>query len=285
MKRVTLLFLLINIGCSDLVGPTFEIITYDLDQPKDSIAYSIWYNKHLKGKEVDRAYQNSFYKDDEYETIRFCMGEWGGHIGFIEKGKPDSVYFIGATCPVMVDRRKEGYIITSSLSHGGSGRIQLIKSPKDLVKVHKDSVRTRANTWESIAFPGLDDMEIYQALQAQGQTLIDTFKFTFNVYFPYNNFDFLIYADNRNTYLGQVIDKKFYPMKVILPFPTLASRHGPNTKINGFYQSKFEYYIGFMKSTETKKVKSEGDFYIRNDTIVTAYRHKTWYEARPPFIN
>ncbi len=249
---------------------------------KDSLEYYNWKMKYLKQQNqitIDTLFaQDSlpvgllYYVDSDFKVYGYCGGEFGGALMFQDRQKTDSVYYLECTCPVMIDRRPDGYYITESLAHmDGFGKVQFFSSPKELLNVHLDSLRTN---WKKRKFPNLKENEIWKKLENQGKILIDTMGLTFNIFFSYKDNNYLIYSDYKNTYLGHLISKRLVPIDTLLNIPTWRYSDSPNDKINNFYHYNFRRVSGIDDGKTFKETKASGDIFVRNDTIVIAHKYK-----------
>ena len=206
------------------------------------------------------------------------MGEFGGSLMFQDKGSRDSIYYLECTCPVMIDKRDDGYYVTESLAHlAGSGKVQFFKSPKELVKVHLDSL---GKEWKIKKYPHLSEHEVLSKLENQGTVLIDTFGLTFNIFFPYENENYLIYSDYKNTYVGLVTTDCLRTVDTLLNLPTWRYNDPLNDKTSGYYHYNFQGRRGSSNNKVIRKTVSSGDIYIKVDSIVIAYKFNETTESK-----
>lgn len=61
-------------------------------------------------------YDSVFFQDENYYARRACSGEWGGSIWFKNK-RTGIEYSCSATCPVIINKIGEKYIVTNTLAH------------------------------------------------------------------------------------------------------------------------------------------------------------------------
>lgn len=258
----------------------FKTKIFNLSSVVDSTAFEYWKRKYLTQENQipnDTLYAldsiavgTLYYKDTDYKVYGYCMGEYGGALMFQDRHKPDSIYYLSCTCPLMIDKRKDGYYITRSLAHGdGSGAVEFIHSPKELLNLPLDSL---AGRWEKTMFPELDNYEIYNKLENQGEILIDSMGLTFNIFFAYKDQNYLIYSDLKNTYLGSLNAGKLIAIDTLLPVPTWRYNDVPNNIINNFYHYNFSRREGMSDGKIEKETWATGDIYVRNDIIVIAYK-------------
>lgn len=290
MRQILFLFIIILISScfQEKSEPVeFKTVVYDLYNPKDSSEFENWKMEYLKQqcKIINDTLfaQDSlpvgalYYMDKDYKVYGYCNGEFGGALMFQDRNNSDSIYYLECTCPVMIDKRPDGFYITSSLAHmGGFGKVQFFASPKDLIMVHLDSLRTN---WKKRRFSGLNEREIWKKLENQGEVLIDTIGLTFNILFPFKDKNYLIFSDNKNTCLGYLTSGHLVTIDTLLNLPTWRYSDLPNDIINNFYHYNFERVSGYNNGKIYKETKSSGDIYVRNDTIVIAYKYKI--ETKP----
>lgn len=245
----------------------FKTTLYNLNEPGDSIEYFKWARNHLEVKEeaevemllcLDSIPAGGLcYSDERYLVYQSCFGEFGGDLLFQDRGAKDSVYYLQSTCPLMIDKRDGGYYITVTLAHlEGSGKVQFIKSPEELVRVHLDSLWS---DWQSRMYPDLSSFEIWKILGSQGKVLIDTTGVTFDLFFPYQEQDYLIFSDHSNTYIGRLLPDSLITVDTLLNRPTMGYR--VSSEMNNGY-----YHYHFRRNSRL------GDIYAKGDSIVIAYK-------------
>ncbi|HEY9083790.1 MAG TPA: hypothetical protein VIN73_10680 [Vicingaceae bacterium] len=283
MRRILIILTIALIGCQTEKPETsidFKIIVFNLDSPKDSIGFSDWQKAHLlnqDNKKIDTLFSQDtipvgrlYYSDDQFLVYGYCMGEFGGALMFQDKDSRDSIYYLECTCPVMIDKRNDGYYITESLAHGsGFGKVQFFKSPKELVNIHLDSLKTE---WKVKKYPDLTEHEIWNKLENQGTILIDTIGLTFSMFFPYNYENYLIFSDYQNTYLGLLTTDSLKTIDTLINLPTWRYNSPLNDKVNGYYHYNFRRRSGYSDDKIIRKTVSSGDIYVKGDSIVIAYK-------------
>jgi hypothetical protein len=169
----------------------------------------------------------------------------------------------------MVEKREDGFYITQALAHGiGSGRVIKIEDPKDLITVSVDSLSL---PWQKERFKGVDSYEVYTKLENQGQTLIDTIGYTFILFFPHNKQDYLIYSSYSNIFLGEVKNKQIVFFDTLTNFSSWGWIDRPNELVDGIYHNHFE-----RKGTDSFRMYSSGDIYVKQDTIIIGYIYREW---------
>ncbi len=282
MKCSIILSLIICVACSSNKGDErFKSFVYDLSKRSDSIEFQKWRLKNITGKRSenynchDSLQINSWtwayclYEDDSYKILGECRGEFGGSAIFIHKNEPDKANYVVCTCPQMVEKREDGFYITQALAHGiGSGRVIKIEDPKDLITVSVDSLSL---PWQKERFKGVDSYEVYTKLENQGQTLIDTIGYTFILFFPHNKQDYLIYSSYSNIFLGEVKNKQIVFFDTLTNFSSWGWIDRPNELVDGIYHNHFE-----RKGTDSFRMYSSGDIYVKQDTIIIGYIYREW---------
>jgi len=264
----------------------FNKLIYNLNEHKDSIEFGQWINRNIGIKQkilndtlkVDTLWLGTgIYEDEQFKAYQYCFGEFGGAIYFIERGVENYAYFLECTCPLMIERRNDKYIITETLAHlSGSGTIQVLNSPKELVKISLDSIPL---DWKSARYPTLSEYEIYDTLRHLEKVLLDTVGITLDLFFEFDNSDYLIYSDYQNTFLGRVADGTIELQDTLLKLPSWRYNESPNEIINGIYHYTNKAWGGFSNKEIRKRTRSTGDIYVKNDTIVIGYYY--WESIEP----
>lgn len=284
MRRILIILTIALTGCQTDKSETFadfNTIVFNLGNLKDSICFSEWQKTHLSNQEIQKndilLAQDTFpvgrlvYSDDQFLVYGYCIGEFGGALMFQDQESKDSIYYLQCTCPVMIDKRVDGYYITESLAHSdGYGKVQYFKSPKELVSVHVDSLRTE---WKSKKYPDLSEYEIWKQLENQGTILIDTVGLTFSVFFPSDNENYLIFSDHQKTYLGLLLTDSLQTLDTLLDFPTWRYNDPMNDKVNGYYHYNFKRRSGYSIDKIMGKTVFSGDIYAKSDSIIIAYKY------------
>lgn len=249
-------------------------VIFDLANPEDSIRFYQW--KKLNVGQLDCSINKVidsiafgdgvvarlFYEDNQFKVYSFCEGEFGGGLFFQSKGNTDSMYFVPAACPVMIEWIGDKYYITYTLAHmAGSGGVISLRSPYELVKLRKDSIGNYVR---------------YMSLQKQVNNLheiIDTVGLTFNLFFNNDIQDCLIYSDFQSTYLGLIADHNIVAIDTLTHFPTHTSSLDarPNQKINDAYCHHFSNsFYGSEGNRGTWNVS--GDVFVKLDSIIIGYK-------------
>jgi hypothetical protein len=283
MRRILIILTIALIGCQTERPETsidFKTIVFNLDNPNDSIGFSNWQKTHLLNQDnqkIDTLFSQDtipvgglYYSDDQFLVYGYCMGEFGGALMFQDKESKDSIYYLECTCPVMIDKRKDGYYVIESLAHmAGFGKVQFFESPKELVNIDLDSLRT---DWEVKKYPNLTERERWDKLSNQGTVLIDTMGLTFSMFFPYGNDNYLIFSDYQNTYLGLLRSDSLQTLDTLMNLPTWGYNDPLNDKINGYYHYNFKRSSSDSDDKIIRKTVSSGDIYAKGDSIVFAYK-------------
>lgn len=291
MRQILIILSIALIGCQTektTSSVDFKTTVFNLAKPKDSMDFAVWQKTHLSHQKLQKDStlfsQDSipvgglYYSDDQFLVYGYCMGEFGGALMFQDKNSEDSIYYLLCTCPVMIERRTEGYYITESLAHGsGSGKVQFVKSPRELVKVHLDSLST---DWKVKKYPELTEYEIWKKLKNQGTVLIDTTGLIFNLFFPNDGENYLIYSDYKNTYLGLLTTDSLRTVDTILNLPTWRYNDRLNDKIEGYYPYNFHRRSGYSHKNIIGKTVSLGDIYTKGNSIIIAYKHTETTEEK-----
>jgi hypothetical protein len=120
-------------------------------------------------------YEDCFYEDSTFKAYSGCMGEFGGKIKFVHKGKgKDRV--IKATCPVSINKIGSDYYITSSLAHlSGSTSIEKISnlnSNQTILKVSSILYTSNILALGSFTF----NQQLYHLITNRDKTFIASVK-------------------------------------------------------------------------------------------------------------
>lgn len=281
-------FILSLQSCNKSNPPLFTIIRYNLTIPKDSLAFENWKitnqitpNQTIKEKLLltDGSIAGElFYEDYEYKVYANCNGEFGGSLYFQEKNNPNSIYYLESVCPVMMEKRKDGYYIVESLTHmSGSGKVSFIKSPKELI--HLDLNNLTAD-WQSKKFPNLSYYERYDSLHNQGTFIVGGYGITFDMFFEFKDKNYAIYSMNEKTIIGVLNSDTLLPIDTL--FHLGSYRPIKDYKYTAKNHKHYEFeqnHISIGDNTvETNKVY--GEIYVRNDSIVCAYSHRYWTKEK-----
>lgn len=124
MKNYFSLILLLSLNVFGQTEVKFEIDYKELQKDnKGNAFYSL------------KPVTNFFYEDENYTVTDTCHGEFGGNIYFQDKSSKKQ-YSLEATCPLMINKLKNRYYLTTSLSHmAGFCEVFEIENPKELKEV------------------------------------------------------------------------------------------------------------------------------------------------------
>lgn len=285
MNKLLFFYVLIIVNsCGKPTGTDFNIIRFDITNQKDSIAYENW-------KKENQVIQNSiindsltytdgtiaarlFYEDKEYKVFTACQGEFGGSIYFQEKRNKNSIYYLESVCPVMIQKRNDGYYILESLAHMyGSGRISFIESPKKLIHVN---LKNLTRDWKSKRFPDLSYYEIYDTLQHQSKTIINRYGLTFDMMFQYKEKNYSIYSENGITMLSQIKKDTIVPIDTLFYFDAYRIRDNYKFKTNNYLHYEFFNHSSSIGQDSIETTKTQGEIYVHENNIICAYSFRNW---------
>lgn len=291
----SIIILLIFFGCNYKKQPEGKIVftklIYNLDKLSQKKIFDEWVDLNIKTSISDTLFNHyknfevphvlfegksyplgqCYYKDNNYKIIGRCNGEFGGELLFLGKDTT-KVFYLLCTCPLMVNYINNKYYITSALAHmNGLGKVTEISDPKTLISVPIDSL---CLNWKSNYFKGKNPREIYEKLSKQGNVLIDTCGVIFNLFYPYKKHNFVIYSNHKKTYLGEILNKKIIPLDTLVDIRIYTTDDTQNTIKHGIYTYHFNNSSScFFNDTLYEKISSNGDIYIKQDTIVIGYRY------------
>lgn len=285
MNRLLFFYVLIIVAsCGKRTDNEFNIIRFDINNQKDSIAYENW-------KKENQVIQNTFtsdsltysdgsvaarlfYEDGKYKAYSTCRGEFGGCIFFQEKRNKNSIYYLESVCPVMIEKRKDGYYFVESLAHmGGSGRISYIETPTKLIHLNLNDLTP---DWKSKKFPNLSYYEIYDKLQKQSQTIIGSYSFTLDMIFQYDEKNYTIYSKNGITMLGQIKQDTMVSIDTLFHFDAYSKRDQYKFKVNNYQHYEFFNRSSSFDEDSTETTQTEGEIYVHANNIICAFSNKTW---------
>lgn len=284
MRIIHAIFFLILLSCcslseNDKVHSFYKKI-YDLKNPQDSIEFNNWVLLNYKNKLVNNCDEYlhlndsvilgfGIYQDKKFKVFQTCLGEFGGKLMFQDRNNPEFIYYMRSTCPIMIEKLDGEYYILESLAHGsGNGRIIKLTDPKSLIKVFKDSLDIKME-WEKNRFPNLKKFKIYEILSSQNEVILDTFGVIFNSFFIYKLNFYIIYYGNQKTYLGKIINNNIETIDTLISCNSYYNDHNiPTKNIDGIYHAPFSNFIGTVNYSK----RSEGNIYVKDDTIVVGYR-------------
>lgn len=243
---------------------------------KDSISKFPWPDPS-KGSEPP-AEAAVFFEDNNYLVVGTTMGEFGGSINFIDKHS-DAAYFLPCTDPVLVDFREGIYYVTEGYCDGSYGRTRIlkIKNPTQLIKIQKKELPMTNRKRDSLASI---NKHVIKKLEAE-IVIIDTAQVSGSIFFSFEGKDYLIYTGTTSpwlqfdemdtTYLGEIRDEDLIAIDTLLPEPTWTSNLGPTLILNHNYY--YKYFREGWNGANEKIIDSNGQIFVRNDTIVIGYRN------------
>ena len=140
-----------------------------------------------------------FFEDENYICFKSCHGEFGGTIIF--KNKKSGIEFIcDATCPVIVNKFKGNYIVTTTLRHmSGYSEIFEIENPDSLKQFQDNNIpktyRPKTNSGKKIL------------LHASGVLTLASFVFKDQLYH--------IITDYEKTFVAKIENGNFVNVEFI----------------------------------------------------------------------
>ena len=174
----------------------------------DTIQRNQAFNEELSGN-FDKLDSN-FFEDSNYIFRRSCSGEWGGSLFIIDKltGKK---YECAATCPVIVNRFKGSYYLTTTLAHGCSfSEIIKISDPTALKEV-VPVIKKRNNKKQKVR--PISEKESHSV---KGTTsLMDTTFILTVASFVYNDALYHITTDHKTTYVSEIQNNELINIQTV----------------------------------------------------------------------
>jgi hypothetical protein len=280
-KYLAVMFLGFFISCSynNRDNKHFKKFVYDLSNSSDSLKFNEWVTKNIKGVSSENylckdsiridsvLWGSCFYRDKNYSVYGGCRGEFGGSLIFVDENNPSYVYYLLSTCAQMVERRGTVFYITESLAHiDGFGKVTRVDDPKKLVKIRRDSLLL---PWRRERFAHLNGNSVYEKLTYKGHALIDTVGATFDLFFESEKNNYLIYSGYKATYLGLYNEHKITVLDTLMNYQSYNSEK-PGEILDGIYHYNYSstHGVGMLE------IKSSGDIYVKNDTIIIGFRYK-----------
>lgn len=286
MYKLILLFVLLltHISCTKSEEPHFNIIRFDLNKSKDLTAYKNWReenqvisNKTIKDtlKFTDGTIAGTlFYEDQEYRVFTDCQGEFGGSLIFQKKKNKQVLFYLESVCPVMIEKRKDGYYIVESLAHmGGSGCVKFIKDPKSLVCIDLNHLTP---DWKLKKFPSLSGFEIDQKLRHQGKVLVGGYGIMCSMLFEHKNKNYVIYSKDEKTLLGQIKADTLFPIDTLFRYGSYHNLDNYKYAVKNYRHYEFHTKNWSIGVSKTDIDESFGEIYVRNNIIVCAYSNRKW---------
>jgi hypothetical protein len=287
MYKLTFLsfLLLILAACGKSEDPDFNIIRFNLNNPKDLKAYDLWKrenqvvpNKIIKDtlKFTDGTVAGTlFYEDEDYKVFMNCHGEFGGSLIFQERKNKHILYYLESVCAVMIERRSNGYYIVESLAHMyGSGGVKFIKTPKSLVRMDLNP------DWKSKKFPHLSGFEIAQKLRHQGNYLVRGYGFMCNILFEYKNKNYVIYSKDEKTLLGEIKADTLFTLDTLFHFSSYSNLDDYKYKTKNYRHYEFHRENTSIGTSRIDTDEAAGAIYVKDNKIICAY----WTRQRTKII-
>ena len=261
-----------RMGCSKT---PVEITTriYNLSIPSEKAQFDQWVAHNVPENPKQDPYNSSkqfyfgerfgnlncIYEDERFEGYSSCMGEFGGHLFFLEK-ETRKIHYLPATCVTMIDRVKDKFIITVTLAHmSGSGGVVRLNDPMEWPTISLGSLAQKK-------FPPFDSRVVEEVI-------FDTIGLTFNLFYPYKDQSFLVYSAGDGTYLGEIIDSQLVEKKKLLNHSTFSYTSSQNKNIAGIYFHPLDHWSStYDPETFIEEVQTiEGSIYTKADTLVIGY--------------
>ena len=241
MKPCCLLFLLITLCLNVSAQPKIKfnvkhVFVADFTLRKNTL-------------NINRA-TKAFFEDEKYIVRKTCDGEWGGSIWFKDK-RTGIEYSCSATCPVIVNKIKDSYYVTASLTHmSGFSTILEISNPKAM-DIFKKPIKKNIVNGKEVIYAG--DLES----QSQNGTkvLLDSIGVLTLGSFPYKEELYHIVSDRQRTYLATIENRRFIMQEQILD-------HGLVTYDPEMIKTADGHYVMFFDDAN-----SSGYFDVKGDMI------------------
>lgn len=157
----------------------------------------------------------AFFQDENYYVRRTCYGEFGGSIWFRNK-KTGIEYSCAATCPVIVNKIDNKYIVTTSLSHfQGFSSVFEIENPDSMDVLQKPEMERVVSKrgWGKRRWYKWRFRKLYYGYHAGGlesksikgtNLLVDTIGATILLSFPYMEHIYYLVSDSKTLYISQL---------------------------------------------------------------------------------
>ena len=148
-----------------------------------------------------------FYQDEKYSVRKTCRGEWGGTVWF--KSKISGIeYSCEATCPVIINKIDEKYIVTNYSAHGcGGSDIIEIEFPDSMDIFKQPEPRIEKRRRKIINY-GNYSHEFESKSRKGTKLVIDTNCVMILLSFPFQEQLYHIVRDSKILYLSQIKNNK-----------------------------------------------------------------------------
>jgi hypothetical protein len=155
-------------------------------------------------------YDSVFFQDDNYTVKRTCSGEWGGSIWFKNK-RTGIEYSCSATCPVIINKIGEKYIVTNTLAHmSGSSEVIEIEHPDSMEIFRMPQPRAKKRKIE-YRYVGDNESKSTKGIHQK----VDTMCAMIHISFPFDGQLYHIVSDSKNLYLSQIKDNKLVTIDTV----------------------------------------------------------------------
>lgn len=153
-----------------------------------------------------------FFEDENYTVRKTCSGEFGGSIIFKNK-KTGIEYGCAATCPVVVNKIGDKYIVTNTLAHLiGFSEVLQIDHP-DSMLVFKPFQPGKPKKKGRIIVRYVGDGEVRSS---QGsKRLLDTTRIMILSSFVFKGQCYHVVADYEKTYISTIENKRLVYLQLI----------------------------------------------------------------------
>lgn len=192
---------------------TFRLFTYGQSKVTFDIQENLIMDstKRLEFKDFNKR-DTAFFQDENYYVRRTCSGEWGGSIWF--KNKSTGIeYSCSATCPVIINKIGDKYVLTNSLAHMcGSAEVVEIENPDSMDIFKKPEPRDKKKRGKVRSYYYGD----FESKSKKGTNLIvDTICTMIYMSFPFDGQLYHVVSDSKTLYLSQISENKLVTVDTI----------------------------------------------------------------------
>ena len=183
----------------------------------------------------------AFFQDDNYYVKRTCSGEWGGSVWFKDKNTGIE-YSCSGTCPVIINKVNDGYILTNSLAHlSGFSEIVKIANPASMKIFQLPKPRKKKR---KVVYRNIGDNESKSRVGTE--LLVDTVGAIILITFPYKEKLYHIIQSSEKLYLSQLVNEKLVTIDTIY------------NNLSSFYKTR----DGVIYSYSTNSFKTKDNHHI-----------------------
>lgn len=151
-----------------------------------------------------------FFEDESYTVRKTCSGEFGGSIIFKNK-KTGIEYGCAATCPVVVNKIEDKYIVTNTMNHLlGFSEVLQIDHP-DAMQVFKPFQPPKKKKGIIVRYVGDDEVHATQG----SRRLLDTTRILILSSFVFKGQCYHIVADYEKTYISTIENKRLVHLQLV----------------------------------------------------------------------